>query len=75
MSLKSLVNLSYGELGMIKKINHKFIIQSRLVELGILPGLKVRMIKKTPFNGPIQIKIRGYEVFLRHSDAEQIIIH
>ena len=74
MSVKTLTNLSEGETAVIQTFNAGLNLQSRLVEMGILPGVEIRLIKKAPFKGPIAFKIRGYEVSLRHGDAEQILL-
>jgi Fe2+ transport system protein FeoA len=42
--------------------------------MGILPGVTVRIIKKAPFNGPVELKVRGYEVALRYRDANQVFV-
>ena len=68
------VDLDEGELAVIKAFDADLQLQSRLVEMGILPGIEIRMIKKAPFNGPIEFKIRGYEVSLRYGDAEQVLV-
>ena len=74
MSIKTLSSLSEGELAVIQKFNADLNLQSRLVEMGILPGVTVRIIKKAPFNGPVELKVRGYEVTLRYRDANQIFV-
>ena len=74
MSLKTLSSLSEGDTAVIHAFNADLNLQSRLVEMGILPGITVRMIKKAPFQGPIAFKIRGYEVSLRYGDAKQILV-
>ena len=74
MSVKTLTNLSEGETAVIQTFNAGLNLQSRLVEMGILSGVEIRLIKKAPFKGPIAFKIRGYEVSLRHGDAEQILL-
>ena len=74
MSVRTLPSLSPGERAVIYTFTTKLHLQSRLVEMGILPGVEIRMIKKAPFKGPIEFKIRGYEVSLRHSDAEQVLV-
>ena len=74
MSVKTLTNLSEGETAVIQTFNAGLNLQSRLVEMGILPGVEIRLIKKAPFKGPIEFKIRGYEVSLRYGDAEQILL-
>ena len=74
MSVKTLLSLSPGETALIQTFNNELNLQSRLVEMGILPGIEIRLIKKAPFKGPIEFKIRGYEVSLRYRDAEQVFI-
>ena len=72
MSIKQLHQLLPGESAQIISFHKDLTLQSRLVEMGILPGVDIRLLKKTPFNGPIEIKVRCYEVALRYKDAMQI---
>ena len=74
MSVRTLSNLEEGDTAIIRTFNANLNLQSRLVEMGILPGVEIRLIKKTPFQGPIEFKIRGYEVSLRYVDAEKILV-
>ena len=54
------------------KSNEKFC--SRLLELGVIPGTYIRVIKKNPFGGPLQIKLNDYYLAIRKEDAELIYI-
>ena len=74
MSVKTLLNLSEGETAVIQTFNTDFNLQSRLVEMGIIPGVSIRLIKKAPFRGSVALKIRNYEVFIRYEDADQILV-
>ena len=74
MPVRTLSSLSPGETAVIQTFNTDLNLQSRLVEMGILPGVEIRLIKKAPFKGPIEFKIRGYEVSLRYVDAEQVLV-
>ena len=74
MPVRTLPSLSPGETAAIQTFNADFNLQSRLVEMGILHGVEIRLIKKAPFKGPIEFKIRGYEVSLRYGDAEQVLV-
>ena len=47
---------------------------NRLSEMGVVPGSLVRMIKKNPFGGPVQIKLNDYYIAIRREDAELINI-
>ena len=72
MPIKQLHQLLPGESAKIISFHTDLTLQSRLVEMGILPGVEIRLMKKGPFKGPIEIKVRGYEVALRYKDAMQI---
>ena len=74
MPVRTLPSLSPGETAVIQTFNTGLNLQSRLVEMGILHGVEIRLIKKAPFKGPIEFKIRGYEVSLRYVDAEQVLV-
>ena len=63
-----------GEIAVIQEFVDNAPLQSRLVEMGVLSGIKVRMIKKTPFHGPLEVKIRSYHLSLRWQDAAQILV-
>ena len=69
----TLYQLKDNSIGTIEKIITNNHLKGRLAELGFMPGMDVRMIKKSPFNGPVQIKINNYYLSLRKEDA--ILIH
>ena len=74
MQLNTLSSISEGEMAVMQSFNPDLNLQSRLVEMGIMPGAAIRIIKKAPFKGPIKLKIRNYEVSLRYVDAEQVLV-
>ena len=69
----TLYELKDDSIATIKQIVTTNQLKLRLAELGIMPGMEVRMIKKSPFKGPVQIKINNYYLTLRKEDA--ILIH
>ena len=74
MSVRTLNSLQPGETAIVDQFKAKLSLQSRLVEMGILPGVELRLVKKAPFNGPLEFKIRGYHILLRWKDASQILV-
>ena len=42
--------------------------------MGITPGAEIFLRKKAPLGDPIEIRIRGYELTLRKSEAELVIL-
>lgn len=44
----------------------------RLMEMGIIPGVAIRLVKTAPLGDPIEIEVRGYHLAIRKSEAELI---
>ncbi|MEA1974546.1 MAG: ferrous iron transport protein A [Bacillota bacterium] len=56
----------------IKKVNAKGAFKRRLLDMGFVPGSKIYIEKYAPMGDPMEIKIKGYSLSLRHSDADLI---
>jgi ferrous iron transport protein A len=46
--------------------------RGRLLEMGLLVGTRVELVRFAPLGDPIEIKVRGYHLTLRKHEAEQI---
>jgi len=46
----------------------------RLMEMGLLVGTKVQLVRFAPLGDPVEIKVRGYNLTLRKTEAEQILV-
>ena len=46
----------------------------RLREMGLLPGTRITLVRTAPLGDPLEIKMRGYHLSLRKSEAEQILV-
>ena len=46
----------------------------RLMEMGLLVGTPVELVRFAPLGDPVEIKVRGYHLTLRKHEAEQIIV-
>ena len=71
---KRLVEFKIGETGLIKKVEGEGRMRRRLFDMGVTPGTKVYLRKKAPLGDPLEITIRGYELTLRKTEAELIIL-
>ncbi|MFN1836222.1 ferrous iron transport protein A [Balneola sp. MJW-20] len=60
--------------GSCKVVNIQGEQASRLLEMGITPGIELKIIRTAPLGFPIEIKIRGYLLSLRESEARCILI-
>ena len=46
----------------------------RLMEMGLLVGTPVELVRFAPLGDPIEIKVRGYHLSLRRHEAEHILV-
>ncbi len=46
----------------------------RLREMGLLNGTRVTLVRTAPLGDPIEIKVRGYHLTLRKSEAEHVVV-
>lgn len=46
----------------------------RLREMGLLPGTSVTLVRTAPLGDPIEIRVRGYHLSLRKSEAARLIV-
>lgn len=46
----------------------------RLMEMGLVPGAAIRMVKTAPLGDPIQVCIRNYDLALRRTEAKKIVV-
>ncbi len=69
-----LSDLKIRETGTIESYVGESSIQSRLKELGLVAGTKVKVKRFAPLGDPMEIEIRGYNLSIRKEDAKQIIV-
>lgn len=67
-----LSDLKTGQSGIIVKVMGHGGFRKRVVEMGFIKGQKVEVLLNAPLKDPVKYKIMGYEVSLRHSEAEMI---
>ena len=67
-----LSELKTGETGVIVKVSGHGGFRKRIIEMGFIKGKAVEVLLNAPLRDPVKYKIMGYEVSLRHSEADQI---
>lgn len=68
----NLAKLSIGKEAKVTKINGNNAITRRLMEMGVVPGVSVKVVKTAPFGDPIEVRVRGYSLAMRKNEAETI---
>lgn len=46
----------------------------RILEMGITPGIELQIIRRAPLGYPMEIKVRGYLLSLRKTEADCILV-
>jgi ferrous iron transport protein A len=42
------------------------------MEMGVIPGVSLTVLKAAPFGDPIEVRVRGYSLAMRRSEADSI---
>lgn len=72
--MKTLKDVKIGETVTVSKLNGTGPLKRRIMDMGITKGTTLYIRKVAPLGDPIEITVRGYELSIRKSDAENIII-
>lgn len=70
--LMTLKDLKPGQEGVVASIGEKGSVRRRIMEMGVTPGVSIKVVKVAPLGDPIEVNIRGYELSLRKEEASQI---
>ena len=67
--MKTLDTIKPGGQGRIKRLSVRDKLGQRLMDMGIYPGLRVKVIRNAPMEDPMEVELDGYFVSLRHDEA------
>jgi len=70
----SLTSLREGETGVVAHTVGGFGLVRRLAEMGLTPGVKVKVLRTGPFRGPFEIEVRGFALALGHGVASRVFV-
>jgi ferrous iron transport protein A len=73
-TLHPLTALPVGKPATVAEIRVASASRSRLMEMGLLVGTVVELVRFAPLGDPVEIKVRGYNLTLRKAEAEQIFV-
>lgn len=63
-----------GERHVVVSVGGSGALRRRLLEFGFVPGTEVRVIRRAPFGGPVEVALRGYLLTLRRDAAGTVAI-
>jgi ferrous iron transport protein A len=69
-----LSSMAPGSAGKVTEIKVPSSSRPRLMEMGLLVGTPVELVRFAPLGDPVEIKVRGYHLTLRKHEADQIFV-
>jgi Fe2+ transport system protein FeoA len=73
-ALQPLTSVALGTTATVAEIKLPPELRPRLMEMGLLVGTTVELVRFAPLGDPVEIKVRGYNLTLRKHEAEQILV-
>ncbi|HIS02511.1 MAG TPA: ferrous iron transport protein A [Candidatus Pullichristensenella avicola] len=70
--MKTLRDVRIGQSAVIRRIHAEGALKRRIMDMGLTKGTEVYVRKVAPLGDPLELTVRGYELSVRKSDAEQI---
>lgn len=64
--------LPAGQTATISAVGGEGALRCRLLDMGLIPGTVVTVVKVAPMGDPMELRLRGYELTLRLADARRI---
>lgn len=68
----TLNELTPSQSGIITEVGGEGALRCRLLDMGLIPTTRVKLIKTAPMGDPIEIEVRGYNLTIRTDDAKKI---
>mgnify|MGYP005759432755 FL=1 len=72
--MKTLRDAKIGETVKVQKLTGTGAIKRRLMDMGITKGVEIYLRKVAPLGDPLEVTLRGYELSLRKSEAENVLV-
>lgn len=70
----TLKDLKPGERAKVLKLRGEGPIKRRLLDMGLVPGEEIEMVKVAPLGDPVDIRVKGYHLSLRKEEAESVMV-
>ena len=70
----SLEQVTIGEAARVVDVTGSDATSLRLLEMGLTPGVSVRVVGAAPLGGPLELEVRGYRLSIRRHEAARVAI-
>ncbi len=70
--MKTLKDVAVGETAVVKRLHGEGATRRRMMDMGIIKGVAIKVVKVAPLGDPIEVSVRNYDLSFRAVDAEMI---
>ena len=70
----TLEEIGIGQTVTVEKVGGEGALRQHFLDMGLIPGVEVTLVKYAPMGDPMELRIHGYELTLRLADAAQIAV-
>jgi len=70
--VRTLADLAPGDRGTVARVAGDADAARRLMEMGLMRGTPVEMLRRAPLGDPLEVRVRGFMLTLRRAEAEHI---
>ncbi len=67
--LRTLSDLAVGETAIVRRVRGERRTTVRLLEMGLVPGTRVELRRRAPLGDPLELRVRGYMLSIRNTEA------
>lgn len=74
MAEKRLDEMERGERGKVIEISSCGSLRSKIMDMGIVRGAEIEMVRRAPLGDPLEFLLRGYRLTLSKGEAANVIL-
>ena len=72
--MTSLATVAIGSSAKVTVVNGTDPTSARLLEMGLTPGVNVKVVGTAPLGDPLELEVRGYRLSIRRTEAARVAI-
>lgn len=72
--MSTLAQLPVGASAKVARVDGQDELACRLMEMGLTPGVQLRLIGAAPLGDPLELEVRGYRLSVRKSEAQRVAV-
>lgn len=71
---RTLADLPVGSSALVAAVLCPRPVARRLMEMGLLPGTRVSLVRAAPLGDPLELEVRGYSLSIRRAEAAGVLV-